>query len=142
MTYQDKLREVAESLGVSFVFQDWTTANIEIDKTPLPAVTYILPTSGSLNFKSGFIKDSQNGMLAFLDKVVLDGNGVDNDNVVDRMKRLAMQYIVKLNATGYFEMLSGVLAYKTIYSELNSNVSGIAFEVTLKEVKGICEERV
>jgi hypothetical protein len=142
MTYQDKLREVAESLGVSFVFQDWTTANIEIDKTPLPAVTYILPTSGSLNFKLGFIKDSQNGMLAFLDKVVLDGDGVDNDNVVDRMKRLAMQYIVKLNATGYFEMLSGVLAYKTIYSELNSNVSGIAFEVTLKEVKGICEERV
>ena len=41
MTYQDKLREVAESLGVSFVFQDWTTANIEIDTTPMPAVTYI-----------------------------------------------------------------------------------------------------
>lgn len=142
MTYQDKLKEVAESLGVSFVFQDWTTANVEIDKTPLPAVIYVLPASGSLNFKSGFIRDNQNGILAFIDKVVLDADGVENDNIVDRMKRLAMEYIVKLNATRYFEALDGVLPYRTIYSELNANVSGISFEVSLKEVKGICEERV
>lgn len=142
MTYREKLKEVADSLGVSFVFQDWTTANVEIDQTSLPAVVYVLPASGSLAFKSGFIRDNQNGMLAFLDKVILDAEGVDNDNVVDRMKRLAMQYIVRLNATGYFETLDGVLPYRTIYSELNANVSGISFEVALKEVVGICEDNV
>lgn len=51
MTVQDKLKQIAESLGVPFVFEDWTLANVEIDRTPLPAVVYVLPCSGELDFK-------------------------------------------------------------------------------------------
>lgn len=142
MTVQDKLKQVAESFGVSFVFEDWTQANVEIDGTPLPAVVYVLPASGELNFKNGNIRDNQNGMLAFLDKVELNGNGLDNDCVVDRMKSLAMNFIVKLNQTGYFEPLGGVLKYQVAYNKLNAVTSGIVFEVTLKEITGICERNL
>lgn len=142
MTVQDKLQQVAESLGVSFVFEDWTMANVEIDNQPLPAVVYVLPASGELNFKNGNIRDNQNGMLAFLDKVALDSNGQDNDCVVDRMKSLAMTFIVKLNQTGYFEPLGGVMKYQVAYNKLNAVTSGIVFEVTLKEITGICERNL
>lgn len=142
MTVQDKLKQVAESLGVSFVFEDWTQANVEIDGRPLPAVVYVLPASGELNFKNGNIRDNQSGMLAFLDKVELNGNGLDNDCVVDRMKSLAMNYIVKLNQTGYFEPLGGVMKYQVAYNKLNAVTSGIIFEVTLKEITGICERNL
>lgn len=142
MTVQDKLKQVAESLGVSFVFEDWTQANVEIDNKPLPAVVYVLPASGELDFKNGNIRDNQNGMLAFLDKVELNGNGQDNDSVVDRMKSLAMRFIVKLNETGYFEPLGGVMKYQVAYNKLNAVTSGIVFEVTLKEITGICERNL
>ena len=142
MTVQDKLKQVAESLGVPFVFADWTLANVEIDRTPLPAVVYVLPASGELDFKNGNIRDNQNGMLAFLDKVELNGNGQDNDCVVDRMKSLAMRFIVKLNETGYFEPLGGVMKYQVAYNKLNAVTSGIVFEVTLKEITGICERNL
>lgn len=142
MTVQDKLKQIAESLGVSFVFEDWTMANVEIDNQPLPAVVYVLPASGELNFKNGNIRDHQNGMLAFLDKVALDSNGQDNECVVDRMKSLAMTFIVKLNQTGYFEPLGGVMKYQVAYNKLNAVTSGIVFEVTLKEITGICERNL
>lgn len=142
MTVQEKLQQVAELLGVSFVFEDWTLANVEIDNKPLPAVVYVLPASGELNFKNGNIRDNQNGMLAFLDKTSLDSNGQDNDCVVDRMKSLAMRYIVKLNETGYFEPLGGVMKYQVAYNKLNAVTSGIVFEVALKEVIGICERNL
>lgn len=142
MTVQDKLKQVAESLGVSFVFEDWTLANVEIDGTPLPAIVYVLPASGELNFKNGNIRDNQNGMLAFLDKVELNGNGQDNDCVVDRMKSLAVRFISKLNQTGYFESLGGVLKYQVAYNKLNAVTSGIVFEITLKEKTGICERNL
>ena len=61
MTVQDKLKQIAESLGVPFVFEDWTLTNVEIDRTPLPAVVYVLPASGELDFKNGNIRDNQNG---------------------------------------------------------------------------------
>lgn len=142
MMVQDKLKQIAESLGVSFVFDDWTTANIEIDSQPLPVVVYVLPASGELDFKNGNIRDNQNGMLAFLDKVTLDSNGQDNDCVVDRMKSLAMNFIVKLNQTRYFESLGGVIKYKVVYNKLNAVTSGIVFDVTLKEMTGICEHNL
>lgn len=142
MTVQDKLQQVAESLGVSFVFEDWTLANVEIDNKPLPAIVYVLPASGELDFKNGNIRDNQNGMLAFLDKVALDSNGQDNDCIVDRMKSLAMRYIVKLNDTGYFDKLGGIMKYQVVYNKLNANTSGIMFEVTLKEITGMCERNL
>ena len=133
MTVQDKLKQIAESLGVPFVFEDWTLANVEIDRTPLPAVVYVLPASGELDFKNGNIRDNQNGMLAFLDKVELNGNGQDNDSVVDRMKSLAMRY---------YEPMGGVMKYQVAYNKLNAVTSGIVFEVTLKEITGICERNL
>ncbi|WP_288207011.1 hypothetical protein [uncultured Parabacteroides sp.] len=142
MTVQDKLKQVAESLGVPFVFEDWTQANVEIDRILLPAVVYVLPASGELDFKNGNIRDNQNGMLAFLDKVELNGNGLDNDCVVDRMKSLAMRFIVKLNETGNFEPLGGVMKYQVAYNKLNAVTSGIVFEVVLKEITGICERNL
>ena len=142
MTVQAKLKQVAESLGVPFVFEDWTQANVEIDRILLPAVVYVLPASGELDFKNGNIRDNQNGMLAFLDKVELNGNGLDNDCVVDRMKSLAMRFIVKLNETGNFEPLGGVMKYQVAYNKLNAVTSGIVFEVVLKEITGICERNL
>ena len=142
MTVQDKLKQVAESLGVPVLFEDWTQANVESDRILLPAVVYVLPASGELDFKNGNIRDNQNGMLAFLDKVELNGNGLDNDCVVDRMKSLAMRFIVKLNETGNFEPLGGVMKYQVAYNKLNAVTSGIVFEVVLKEITGICERNL
>lgn len=139
---QDILKNVAESLGVNFAFEDWTTLNQVLDKTPLPAIAYILPASGEFNFTSGFIKDNQNGMLAFLDKAVIDANGNDDDCIVDKMKLLAKKFIVELNKTNHFESIGGKIQYRAIYQQCSSVVTGIAFEVTLKELKGICERNL
>lgn len=42
-----KIASVAEKLeGVTYLFDNWATANVRLDKMPLPAIINLLPISG------------------------------------------------------------------------------------------------
>ena len=88
MRVDEKVKAIVEGMGLTFVFNDWTRANLSLDASCLPACVYLLPVSGTLANKNGNFRDWPNAMIAFLDRAELDFNGESNEPAVERMKEL------------------------------------------------------
>lgn len=142
MTIEDKVREIASEQfsEFSYVFEDWYTADKVVEKTALPAIIFILPVSGILQYgQHGRIKDAENCAIAFVDKVDKEADGRDNETVYNAMKTTAREFINALNASGFFNPIEGDVAYNVIYEQLSSIVTGVVLQLQLKELVGRCE---
>ena len=80
--------------GVSYLFDNWQTANIRLDKIKLPAVLNLLPVSGTFNLGRQQLRDCPNCMMAFMDKTKFDFDGTENDAVIEGCKNKAKEFIV------------------------------------------------
>ena len=142
MTIEDKVRGIASEQfsEFSYVFEDWYTADKVVEKTALPAIIFILPVSGILQYgQHGRIKDAENCAIAFVDKVDKEADGRDNETVYNAMKTAARAFINALNASGFFNPIEGDVAYNVIYEQLSSIVTGVVLQLQLKELVGRCE---
>lgn len=142
MTIEDKIRGIASEQFSEFtyVFEDWYTADKVIDKVALPAIIFILPVSGVLQYgEHGRIKDAENCIIAFVDKVDKEADGRDNEITYNAMKAAARRFINAINASGFFDYIQGDVAYNVIYEQMSSIVTGIALNLRLKELVGRCE---
>lgn len=140
MSIESKIREIAKEKFASFsyVFEDWNGAAEEIDRVSLPAIVCILPVGGYLNFSRGLVKDREDCILAFVDKVSRDANGEDNEQVYSSMKEKAAGFITALNESHYFEPIDGNVKYTTILESASAYFTGVFVELTLKELQGAC----
>lgn len=135
MSIEDKIKEVATKgwPKYGFVQEDWAGVDRAVDKTDLPAIICFLVESGSLDFKNGYVKDSENVILAFIDKVPMDADGDDNKTTYEAMKETMKKFIGALMKTQYFEPITAPVEYNSLYEVLASNVSGVWCSITLKE---------
>lgn len=143
-TVESKVKAVAESLGdgVQYLFMNWAQANVAMDEVVKPSVVYVLPPSGTLDFDYARVKDYPETQIGFLCPTDFDFDGTENDNVIERMKRLAIRFVKALNESECFEWIEGKLSYQVVYDFLDQNVTGIVLSIPLKEVDGvaICED--
>ena len=140
MSIEGKIREIAKDKfsPFSYVFEDWNGAAEQIDRVSLPAIVCILPVGGYLKFGRGMVKDCEDCMLAFVDKVSRDANGEDNERVYSSMKMTAANFIAAMNESHYFEPIDGNVKYTTILESASANFTGVFIELTLKERQGAC----
>ena len=116
MTVEQKIKSVVDQMkGVTYIFDNWQTANVRLDKLPLPAVLNVLPVSGNFQLGPTQLKDYPNCMLAYM----------------------AKEFILLLNRSRLFEPISGSVPYSVFYDKLNVNVTGITISIQLKETSGI-----
>ena len=136
---EKKIKSVAESMvGFTYVYEDWTRADLRLDRLPLPAIINLLPVSGAMSLKMDQFKDKPNCMFVFVDKVNKGADGKDNDAVFERMKSAAMVFIARMNDSGLFDPIEGDIPYSVILEKLSPIVTGISISVQVKEVKGVC----
>lgn len=136
-TVEGKVRAVAKTIkGVNYIYNDWTKANIDLDKVPTPCIVFIQPSSGNFEIKNGKARDMPECAIAFLDSTVHDDDAVLEDSVIERMKRLSLRFIDALNKSGYFETIQGSVRYQVPIDTTDSINSGIIIEPTLKETAG------
>lgn len=136
---EKKIKSVAESMvGFTYVYEDWTRADLRLDRLPLPAIINLLPVSGAMSLKMDKFKDKPNCMFVFVDKVNKDADGKDNDAVFERMKSAAMVFIARMNDSGLFDPIEGDIPYSVILEKLSPIVTGISISVQVKEAKGVC----
>lgn len=136
MTVQEKIKQVIESLGEVYLHENWQTANVRIDKMPLPCVLNVLPVSGAFQFGTSRVKDKPNCMIAFMDKSDFDFDGQNNDVVVERCKCRAMAFLIELGRSGLFKQVTGDIRYSVFYDRMDVNVTGIVIEFTPEEIQG------
>lgn len=139
MSIEDKLREIADAFfpRYSYVFEDWNGASEVLDRVSLPAIICILPVGGSIALKNGRTKDSENILLAFVDKVERDADGNDNEKVYTKMKDVAVKFICAMNESNYFEPISR-FKYTTILEQGSVYYSGVFVELEAEEKQGRC----
>lgn len=140
MSIESKIREIAKEKfpNFSYVFEDWNGAAEQIDRVSLPAIVCVLPVGGHLLFNHGTVKDREDCMLAFVDKVTRDANGEDNEKVYSAMKESAASFIAAMNKSRYFEPIDGSVKYTTILESASAYFTGVCVELTLKELQGAC----
>lgn len=133
-----KIASIVERLdGVTYLFDNWATANVRLDKMPLPAVINLLPASGKFVLSRTQIHDAPNCMIAFADKTEFDFDGQENDAIIERCKGYAVQFIRELNKSGLFQWVDDEVPYSVFYDKLDVNVTGIVIELRLEEVEGM-----
>lgn len=139
MNIEDKIKEIAQNnfQQCSYVFDDWYSATEVVDRVEFPVIMSILPNGGRLDFSRGILKDSENLMIAFIDKVERDANGEDNKEVYTRMKETASQFINAMNKSNFFEPIENV-KYNTILERATSYFTGVVIEFSVKQRTGIC----
>lgn len=136
-TVEGKVRTIAQPLGVTYVYNDWTKVNVDFDKLQYPAIIFIQPASGNLHVANGQIKDQPDTQFAFMDKTIYDDNAVGSDSVVERMKRLCYKFIKAFNESKLFEPFPEDIPYKVVIDHLDQMVSGIIITPRIKEKKGV-----
>lgn len=136
MTVEEKVKKIVEQMGVTYLFENWQAANVRLDKMQLPAVMYVLPSSGNLNVGPMQMKDFPNCMIAFMDKIKHDSSGEENDQVIEQCKSLAREFILNVNRSRMFEPVQGDIPYSVFYDKLDVNVTGIVIQLPLKETRG------
>ena len=140
MSIESKIRDIAKEKfpNFSYVYEDWNGAAEQIDGVSLPAIVCVLPVGGHLLFNRGTVKDREDCMLAFVDKVTRDANGEDNEKVYSAMKESAASFITAMNKSRYFEPIDGSVKYTTILESASAYFTGVCVELTLKELQGTC----
>lgn len=136
MTVQEKIKSIIEGMGETYIFDNWQTANIKLDKGVLPCVLNVLPVSGTLNVGVQQLRDKPNCMIAFMDKTDFDFDGEQNDEIIERCKNRAKEFILTINRGNIFKSIIGDVRYSTFYDKLDVNVTGIVIELQLEEVRG------
>lgn len=138
-TVEDKVHSVVDSMGedVEYIFMNWAQTNVAINKIDKPTIVYVLPPSGSLNFSYARVKDKPESQIAFLSPTDFDFDGHENDNIIERMKRLCILFVEAINSSGLFEQIDGDVHYQVTYDYLDQNVTGVIITLPLVEEDGV-----
>lgn len=135
------IRETVESMGLPYLYERWQTVNIHLDAGLLPVVVNVLPVSGVLSIGRMY-RDAPNCAIAFLDKSELDFDAAQNEDVVERCKERAQEFIARLNASGRVYPIEGDVTYSVVYDRLDTAVTGVIIECAIKERVGICPPNI
>lgn len=127
--------------GFSYLFATYNEADYEVDKCKdFPICLHVAQIAGTFNIdKLSTLTDSQEVVLVLLDK---DKKGsADSDHsgvIIDRMKHEAVKLIGELNRSGLVEPITGQVKYSPVVKDFNKCLTGIAIQLTIKPVEGVC----
>jgi hypothetical protein len=124
------------------------------DGLTLPACLYVQPVAGTirsasssilctvagfLNFTSqGFVRDAPSCLISFADAMPLDYKGADAQEIAERLKGLAVRFIVAVNESGFFVPVAGQINYRVAFDKMDANLCIVTLSLTLQEQAGVC----
>lgn len=139
--FENKIKEIVDSMttaSFNYVFSTKRGANYVLGNTPMPAVVNVIPVSGNLKVKPTTISSSPNCLIGFFDKLteVTDDAVLEREaaEINTRMFLAAQEFIVKANASGYFQLITDV-PYQNI-EEYDIRCFGIVLDIQLAEKLG------
>lgn len=138
-TVEKKIHSIVDSMDedVAYLFMNWSQANEAVDNISKPSIIYVLPPAGEFDISWAQVKDSPDAQIAFVAPTDFDFDGHENDDIIERMKRLCVLFIKTFNDSGLFEQIQGKLEYQVLYDFFDQNVTGIVINPKLKEEEGI-----
>lgn len=152
-TIEQRIAKIAREAGLSYMCETWPRANLRFDKfrrqkdgtvtndtgQQLPALLFVQPISGGLDFTStGALKDSPQCLLAFADAMPLDFTGEQAQEISERLKGIAADFVSRMNRSGYFEIIEGRVPYKVSFDRLDANLCIFTITPEVVATVGTC----
>ena len=138
----NKLREVAEDMGLTFRVETWARANLIADnvtKEQLPLCIAIQPIKGTISIDAyANYRDIPSVFVGFADRLPLDFQGEEAEEVAERMKGKAVEFISRVNDSGFFEEVSGDIAYDVSFNRLDATLLIFSVELPLRPLASKC----
>lgn len=142
-----KLAEIAEGMGLPFIVETWSRANLIADylkrkggeEPQLPFVVAIQPIRGVIAIDQfDQWADVPSVYVGFADRMPLDFKGREAEEIAERLKALAVKFIARVNNSGYFTPVSGEVSYDVSFDRLDANLLIFSMELPLRPVVGAC----
>ena len=142
MTFIDKLRITIErATACRFYYHaagelNEILAGVRICSEPI-AFAYLLK-GGEVDVQRNQLREGVNLAVFFCKKTEFDFNSEENERLIDDCKRLAFGWLSLMRKSGYFDTV-GSITTERVYDTTTDIVTGIAVNVTLRELKGYSE---
>ena len=142
MTFIDKLRITIErATACRFYYHaagelNEILAGVEIGSEPI-AFAYLLK-GGEVDVQRNMLREGVNLAVFFCKKTEFDFNSEENEILIDDCKRLAFGWLSLLRKSGYLETV-GSITTERVYDTTTDILTGIAVNVTLRELQGYSE---
>ena len=142
MTFIDKLRITIErATACRFYYHAAGELNeilvgIEIGSEPI-AFAYLLK-GGEVDVQRNQLREGVNLAVFFCKKTEFDFNSEENERLIDDCKRLAFGWLSLMRKSGYLETV-GSITTERVYDTTTDILTGIAVNVTLRELQGYSE---
>lgn len=136
---EEKIRIVVERMErLTYVFEDLTGANLKLDSSALPAFVNVMPLTGSIRITPTQIKDFPNCSFWFVDKVRMDEDADGIQDVVERCKDYAYEFLLLLNRSRFFEPVENTdVSLQVVTGDFDANVCGVTISLQLRERTGL-----
>lgn len=153
ITVEKRIKAIIEGMGLDYICESWARSNAVLDRYrrradkrvkaddghKLPVGIYIQPTSGTLNIaERGTVTDAPSCLVAFADEMPFDYTGRQAQEVAERMKALAEEFLRRVNADEWLKPISGNIAYNIAYDRLDANLCVVTITATIEEAWGRC----
>lgn len=142
MTFIDKLRITIErATACRFYYHaagelNEVLAGVQIGSEPI-AFAYLLK-GGEVDVQRNQLREGVNLAVFFCKKTEFDFNSEENEQLIDDCKRLAFGWLSLMRKSGYFETV-GSITTERVYDTTTDILTGIAVNVTLRELQGYSE---
>lgn len=142
MTFIDKLRKTIErATACRFYYHaagelNEVLAGVRVGCEPI-AFAYLLK-GGEVDVQRNQFREGVNLAVFFCKKTEFDFNSEENERLIDDCKRLAFGWLSLLRKSGYFETV-GSITTERVYDTTTDILTGIAVNVTLRELQGYSE---
>ena len=142
MTFIEKVKQTIErATGCRFYYHaagelNEVLAGVEIGSDPI-AFAYLLK-GGEVDVQRNQLREGVNLAVFFCQKTEFDFNSYENEQLIDDCKRLAFGWLSLMRKSGYFETV-GSITTERVYDTTTDILTGIAVNVTLRELQGYSE---
>ena len=142
MTFIDKLRITIErATACRFYYHaagelNEVLAGVRVGCEPI-SFAYLLK-GGEVDVQRNMLREGVNLAVFFCKKTEFDFNSEENERLIDDCKRLAFGWLSLLRKSGYLETV-GSITTERVYDTTTDILTGIAVNVTLRELQGYSE---
>lgn len=142
MTFIDKLRITIErATACRFYYHaagelNEVLAGVRVGCEPI-AFAYLLK-GGEVDVQRNQLREGVNLAVFFCKKTEFDFNSEENERLIDDCKRLAFGWLSLMRKSGYLETV-GSITTERVYDTTTDILTGIAVNVTLRELQGYGE---
>lgn len=150
---EKEIKKIIEGMGLDYIIETMHRANRVLDRYRrradkrvkaedghfLPVGIYIQPERGTLNIaERGSVTDAPSCLIAFADEMPFDFTGEQAQEVAERMKALAEEFLRRVNASDMLMPVVGNIGYRISLDSMDANLCVVEITATIEEAYGRC----